>query len=145
MSEVYKHILVGIDGSESASMAFKKAIAYAKRNQAQLIIAHVVDPVTSPGIEGYHKSILEQTKEYGEKLLASHKQLAMDAGVEDVVTDLEFGSPKVKLIKTVAQKHDVDLIVCGAQGLNAIERFVLGSVSEYIVRHATCDVIVVRQ
>ena len=145
MSEQYKNILVAVDGSDVSNKAFQKAIHIALRNHAKLIIANVVDPVTSPGMEGYHKSILESCRKYGEKLLDVHKQEAIDAGLDQVITEIDFGSPKVKLVKTIAKKHEIDLIVCGAQGLNAAERFVLGSVSEYIVRHANCDVIVVRQ
>lgn len=143
MSE-YKNILVAVDGSEVAKAAFHKAIHFAKRNNATLIIAHIVDPVTSPGVEGYHKSLLESCMKYGETLLEEYKKEALEAGVNQVVTEVESGSPKVKISKTIAKKYDVDLIVCGAQGLNAMERFVMGSVSEYIVRHANCDVTVVR-
>ena len=56
---------------------------------------------------------------------------------------VEFGSPKVKIAKDVAPKYKADLIVCGATGLNAVERLLIGSVSENIVRHAKCDVLVV--
>lgn len=145
MSEQYKNILVAVDGSDIAKSAFNKAIRFAARNNARLIIAHVVDPMTSPGIEGYSNSILDSFKKYGEDLLETHKKEAMEAGLDQVVTEMEFGSPKTKIVKTIAKKYEVDLIVCGAHGLNAVERFVMGSVSEYIVRHANCDVFVVRQ
>ncbi|WP_042350791.1 universal stress protein [Bacillus massiliigorillae] len=144
MSEQYKNILVAVDGSDVAKLAFQKAVNIALRNDACLIIAHVVDPVTSPGIEGYHKSILEACKKYGQELLEIHKKEALEAGLHQVETEMDFGSPKAKLVKRIAKKYETDLIVCGAQGLNAAERFVLGSVSEYIVRHASCDVLVVR-
>ena len=48
------------------------------------------------------------------------------------------------ITKDVAEKTVADLIVCGATGLNAVERFLIGSVSESIVRSAKCDVLVVR-
>lgn len=43
------------------------------------------------------------------------------------------------------QKHQTDLIVLGATGLNAVERLLIGSVTEYVTRTADCDVIVIRQ
>ncbi|MFL6558690.1 MAG: universal stress protein, partial [Bacillus sp. (in: firmicutes)] len=42
------------------------------------------------------------------------------------------------------KKHNVDLILCGATGLNVVERFFIGSVSEHITRYASCDVLIVR-
>lgn len=57
---------------------------------------------------------------------------------------VEYGSPKTMISKDLANKVEADLIICGATGLNAMERFLIGSVSEYIVRSSTCDVLVVR-
>ena len=51
---------------------------------------------------------------------------------------------KLNFQKNLPKKHNVDLIVCGATGLNVVERFLIGSVSEAIVRHARCDVVIVR-
>lgn len=50
----------------------------------------------------------------------------------------------MKIAKEIAKEQNVDLILCGATGLNAVERFIIGSVSEYIIRYAPCDVLVVR-
>jgi len=50
----------------------------------------------------------------------------------------------MKIAKDVANKFEADLIICGATGLNAVERFLIGSVSENIVRQSSCDVLVVR-
>ena len=53
-------------------------------------------------------------------------------------------SLSTKIPKDIAKKYEIDLIMCGATGLNAVERFLIGSVSEHITRHARCDVLVVR-
>ena len=57
---------------------------------------------------------------------------------------MEYGSPKNRITKEVASIVEADLIICGATGLNAVERFLLGSVSEAIVRSSKCDVLVMR-
>ena len=62
----------------------------------------------------------------------------------NVETRLELGPTKLLIPKNLANELNVDLIMCGASGLNAVERFMIGSVSEAIVRHAPCDVLVVR-
>ncbi|GAJ05057.1 unnamed protein product [marine sediment metagenome] len=83
-------------------------------------------------------------EKFAKELLQSYEKQAIDAGVKEVVTDIEYGSPKVKISKEVAPKYEVDLIVCGATGMSAVERFFIGSVSEHITRYAKCDVLVVR-
>jgi len=55
----------------------------------------------------------------------------------------QLGKPAEEIMKA-AVEHDADLIVMGAQGLGAIDRFLLGSVSTRVVQHATCAVLVVR-
>jgi nucleotide-binding universal stress UspA family protein len=77
-------------------------------------------------------------------MLEEYQKLAIEAGVTKVHYEIGFGSPKVKIPKNLAKKHMVDLIVCGATGMNAIERVFIGSVSEHITRYAPCDVLVVR-
>lgn len=144
MSLTYKHVLVAVDGSKEAEYAFRKAIDVAKRNNAQLILTHVVDTTTYAAAEAYRVSMSESAKEYAEELLDGYKKMAIEAGVTDVLTDVTFGSPKTQISKHIAKKYQADLIVCGATGMNAVERFVMGSVSSHISRYAKCDVLVVR-
>ena len=68
----------------------------------------------------------------------------MDKGVEHVEKIIDYGSPKSIIPKKAVEKIGADLIACGSTGLNAVERFIIGSVSEAIVRNAKCDVLVVR-
>ena len=53
--------------------------------------------------------------------------------------------PVEKVIKYLNLHQEADLVVCGAQGLNAFEHYVMGSVSQHIVRNSPCDVLVVRR
>lgn len=140
----YKNILVAIDGSQEAEWAFKKAIDIAKRNNAKLLLAHVIDTRTFATVEAYDRTIAERADKFASELLENYQKTAVNAGVKDVDYVIEFGSPKVRLPKEIAKKNDIDLIVCGATGLNAVERFFIGSVSEHITRYAPCDVLVIR-
>ncbi|UOQ46150.1 universal stress protein [Halobacillus salinarum] len=140
----YKDIVVAVDGSETAEVAFKKAIDIAKRNDAKLILSHVVDTRAFATVEAYDRSLAIRAEKYATELLDEYQQKANDSGVTNVVVDIDYGSPKVKIAKDVAPKHQADLIICGATGLNAMERFFIGSVSEHITRYANCDVLVVR-
>jgi nucleotide-binding universal stress UspA family protein len=144
MTMTYKTIVVAVDGSQEAEWAFKKAIQIAKRNEASLILTHIIDIRAFAAVEAHSQSVVERSEQYAKELLESYKQQALEAGIEHVVVDIEFGSPKVKIAKDIAPKHKADLIICGATGLNAVERLLIGSVSEHITRYAKCDVLVVR-
>lgn len=140
----YKNILVAVDGSKEAEWAFKKSVEIAKRNQAQLVIAHVVDTRTFATVEAYDRTIAERAERYANELLSEYYEEALKAGITNIKVVMDYGSPKIKVPKDIAKKHNIDLIICGATGLSAVERFFIGSVSENIARHASCDVLIVR-
>ena len=84
----------------------------------------------------------KKVKEAGHKLIERSVQKLIKAGftAEPVC---KIGNPAEEIMK-VASKHHADLIVMGAKGLAAIDRFLLGSVSTRVVQHAHCPVLVVR-
>lgn len=141
----YKSIVVAVDGSKEAEYAFKKSIDIAKRNNdAKLNLVNVIDTRSFASIEAYDRSIAERAQQFSEELLDGYKKQAEAAGVNNVNAIIEYGSPKTIITKELSKIVDADLIVCGATGLNAVERFLIGSVSEAIVRSSKCDVLVVR-
>lgn len=144
MAMTYKTIVVAVDGSKEAEWAFKKAIEIAKRNDAALILAHIIDVRALAAVEMHDRAVIERSEQYAKELLENYQKQAVEAGVKEVNVEIEFGSPKVKIAKDIAPKYHADLIVCGATGLNAVERLLIGSVSEHITRYAKCDVLVVR-
>lgn len=144
MSLSYNNILVAVDGSKEAEWAFKKSIQVAKRNDANLFVTHIIDTRNFATIEAYDRTMAERSESYAQELLEDYRKLAVEAGINKVTIEVDYGSPKVKIPKDLAKKHNIDLIICGATGLNAVERFLIGSVSEHITRYAPCDVLVVR-
>ncbi|WP_074036500.1 universal stress protein [Exiguobacterium profundum] len=145
MAIVYKHILSAVDGSKEAERAFETAIDVAIRNEGKLYVGHVIDTRTFATVEAYDRTITERAETYAKELLEDYVNRAKERGVKEVETVIEYGSPKETIAKKIAPNHDIDLIICGATGLNAVERFFIGSVSESIVRYAKCDVLIVRQ
>lgn len=143
MGYKYAKILVAVDGSKEAKIALQKAVEIAKEDNAKLFIAHIVDTRSFATVEQYDRAIVTRAEEYANDMLSEYKREAEKSGIE-VVTVLDFGSPKVRISKHIADKYEVDLIVTGATGLNAVERLLIGSVSEYIARSAKCDVLIVR-
>ncbi|PGY09998.1 universal stress protein [Bacillus sp. AFS031507] len=140
----YQNILVAIDGSKEADWAFKKGIEIAKRNDATLLLVHVIDTRTFALIEAYDTVIGDRAEKLAKDMLENCLKQAEDAGLTKVQYEIDYGSPKIRIPRDLAKKHNVDLILCGATGLNVVERFFIGSVSEHITRYAACDVLVVR-
>ncbi|MCH6268909.1 MULTISPECIES: universal stress protein [Neobacillus] len=140
----YQHILVAIDGSKEADWAFKKGIEVAKRNNSSLLLVHVIDTRSFALIEAYDTVVGERAEKLAKDMLENYQKQAEDAGLSNVQYEIDFGSPKVRIPRDLAKKHNVDLIICGATGMNMVERFFIGSVSEHITRYAPCDVLIVR-
>lgn len=144
MALKYNNILVAVDGSKEAKRAFNKAVQLASDHEANLFISHIIDTRTFASVEHYDRTIFSEAERYARDMLEEYKEHALEQGIKKVSLVLDYGSPKVKIAKDVAQKYEIDLIVTGATGLNAVERFLIGSVSEHITRHSKCDVLIVR-
>ncbi|WP_066258136.1 universal stress protein [Neobacillus drentensis] len=140
----YQNILVAIDGSTEADRAFKKGIEIAKRNDANLVLVHVIDTRSFALIEAYDTVIGDRAEKLAKDMLEKYLKQAEDAGITKVQYEIDYGSPKIRIPRDLAKKHNADLILCGATGLNVVERFFIGSVSEHITRYAACDVLIVR-
>ncbi|MGP6140124.1 MULTISPECIES: universal stress protein [unclassified Jeotgalibaca] len=144
MRSEYKNILVPVDGSEQAEHSFKTAVEIAKRNNAKLHILYVVDtrnvslspeyqPVTTGVTDHIDKQFIEEMAKY-----------ATDAGVTEVQKTVTNGNPLTLISEAFPKEFDIDLIVIGATGKGAITRALVGSVSQHVVKHAPCDVLVAR-
>ncbi|BAQ11752.1 universal stress protein sspa [Bacillus sp. OxB-1] len=144
MTLVYKQIIVAVDGSKESEWAFKKAVGIAGRNEATLNLVNIIDTRSYAAVEAYDRSIAERAQKFAEELLTEYKAEAEKAGIKNVNTIVEYGSPKTMISRDLSTKVNADLIICGATGLNKVERFLIGSVSENIVRSAKCDVLVIR-
>lgn len=142
MLQEYNRILVAVDGSEGSLKALRKAVDITKRNNAKLYITHILDDSGSLpfNVEQYVK-FAETT---GRELLEKCQTYAKDNGLIEMALLLDTGSPRTMISKTIPEREKIDVIIMGARGLNAVERFFIGSVSDYVIRHAICDVLIVR-
>lgn len=136
-----KRILVPVDGSETADRAVDKAIEMTKAYGAELHILYVAN-INQLAINAcLSDAILEAVNKAGNEIL----EKAADKVPENinVVTTAETGSPSVT-ITDFADEIKADLIVIGSRGLGLVKGVLLGSVSQYVVEHAPCPVLVVK-
>lgn len=132
-------ILVPTDGSESAEAALDHAIEYALETDGTIHIVNVVD--TRVLAEGFDAgSALDALEEAGERALEVAIHRAEDAGVSSVQASVLSGTPH-RAICDYVEDRDVDGIVMGTHGRTGIERYILGSVTERVVRHSDVPVI----
>lgn len=155
LREEYKNILVAVDGSKASRIAFEKAALLTIQNRGTLFITHVIDErsftQSNPSYAHYDTQISVPRSHQQDPLLAAkttlneYKQLAEKHGIYDCETLIEYGNPEKIIANKLPEKHQIDLIIMGATGLSAVERLFIGSVSESVIRHAICDVLIVRK
>ena len=126
-------ILVAIDGSESAEKALEYAVQLAKKHKVKVTLLNVQESK----LFGLKPKVV---REVGEHVLS--EAAAKVKGLK-LNTQLEFGNPAETIIE-VAEKGNYDLIVVGSRGLSSVKRYFLGSVSDDIIHHAKCSVLIVR-
>jgi len=144
-----RSILVGTDGSETASIAVAQAIALAQAVGARLQIVSAYEPVTAgprgvgrlqaPGYTAWPMTPREDAL----GVLDAARQEAEAAGVGEVETFDRVGDAADAIID-VAEEQGTDLIVVGHKGMTGATRFLLGSVPNKVSHHAPCSVLIVR-
>ncbi|WDF83120.1 universal stress protein [Lacticaseibacillus pabuli] len=146
MKQEYERLLVPVDGSTEAELAFDKAIQVAISNHARMDILNVLD--TKQFIGSYGGMIsgdaIYQLTQDSQEYLEGLQKKAEDAGVKEVAIHVRFGNPKNVIATDFPHEYKTDLIMIGSTGLNAIERVLVGSVTEYVNRTAPCDVLIVK-
>lgn len=145
-SSIYRKIMVATDGSEHVRKAIATAIEIAKLSEAKLFAVYVISndefSMTYPKNAGLEKTFVNYFRNEGQEATAYVESSGKAENVEVESVMLE-GSPAHEIVN-FAEGNDIDLIVMGTHGKNAIERFLLGSVTENVVRHSKKAVLVVR-
>jgi nucleotide-binding universal stress UspA family protein len=143
---LYKKILLATDGSKCSNIAAEHAIKIAEQNNAELIVLAVTETysVEKLPVEDLTRKVIQLFKEESEKALEDVKDMIEEKGYPIKFTLKNVEGKAADSILQVAEDEDVDLIVVGVSGKHALERFVLGSVSEKVVRNARVPVLVVR-
>jgi len=142
---LYKSILIPTDGSEIAEKAVEHGIKLAKALNSKVYGLYVIDISAFAGIptEAVWENMRLLLEEEGKKALASVEKLAKELGVEHE-TIIKEGIPAEEIVN-VAKEKGIELIVMGTAGRTGLDRFLLGSVAEKVMRTASCPVMVVHK
>ena len=143
--------LIATDGSDFALAAATRAkalLAPALEFTLLTVVPPPVLPVAAPvtGVEAGPIATPETTEElteaYRQEAQASLDRTAQALG-GDVARRIEYGDPAAEIVR-VAEDDDYDVVVVGSHGSGFVKRVLLGSVSQHLLHHAPCPVLVVR-
>ena len=148
---MYKTIVVGVDGSETAHAAMLKAADLAKLTGARVHVVTAsakgyiaslaaIEPMAA-GVLDALRTTESQVESAAEAMLANAAEEVASRGVE-VETHI-VDSPPADAIVDVATTVGADLIIVGNKGMRGSRRYVLGSVPNSVAHHAPCDVTIV--
>jgi nucleotide-binding universal stress UspA family protein len=147
MSIFPTRILLATDGSEEAELAALRAVELADATESELHVVHVgVVPsflVSYPGTLGYEGKLYEQVQVRSRELLRKQSWRVKAAGGTVAGAHLRMGAVALEIV-ALAEELGADLIVMGSRGLGGVRRVLMGSVSDSVVRHAHCPVMIVR-
>lgn len=145
---MYQRILVPIDGSQTSERALHEAIKVANR-EAQLRLVYVLEENYLLDAEGYAyidlADLQKAMRHSGERALALAAEKVRQAGATAETALLEASGERIaSVIENEARHWQADLIVIGTHGRSGLNRLLLGSVAEGVVRVATVPVLLVR-
>lgn len=157
----FQRILVGLDESDLGQQVFLQALNLAKVNQAQLHLLHVLqNPGSSMSGSGtmsgfsdmgsyplfsdpnFWETQVQSQKEHAQHWLESYGAQAREAGVT-TGWSCQIGEAG-PVVCDVAKQNQADLILIGRRGLSGLAEVLMGSVSNYVMHHASCSVLVVQ-
>lgn len=143
-----KTIVVGTDGSETASTAVDRAGRLAAADGARVVVVTAFlsdpeDPVIREG-EQAPEDVMWQVghRSAADAIANEARQMLRKLGANDVVIQSVAGDPGETLLGA-AEQFSAELIIVGSVGLTSASRFLLGSVASTVAHHAPCDVMIV--
>jgi nucleotide-binding universal stress UspA family protein len=145
---MFKSIVVGTDGSDTATQAVRQAVDLARSVGAKLELVSAYEPVSSQRLSEERRQAPEDLqwainpREDVDATLEAAAEIARGAGVAVDVYPRQ-GDP-ADAVLDVAEEREADLIIVGNKGMTGAKRFLLGSVPNKVSHHAPCSVLIIR-
>jgi nucleotide-binding universal stress UspA family protein len=143
-------ILMATDGSPFSDAAIRSLTSQFRADGTEVLVLQVVEPLIfstppqmAPGYAPEMAARLKEQLELARNTAASAKEVLLKAGFK---ADSKVVENEVRTgILTVSEEWRADLIVLGSHGQKGLRKFLLGSVAEFVARHARCSVLIVRK
>lgn len=138
---MYHDVLIPTDGSDAATAAVAHAIDHAVRYDATLHVLHVVDAAAVPPTPNGGR-VLEALEQQGRAAIERIARQAETSGIDTIESAVASGPPHTAILDYV-DEHGIDLVVMGTHGRRGLDRVLIGSVTERVVRLADVPVLTV--
>lgn len=139
----FKHILVGVDDSDDAQLAFRYAINRAKTDGAKLTIVSILEQDNMNVYEAMSKDFVHGQRKDLEDHVLQYQKLAQKFGVQDVNVVVDEGDPGETIVKDIIPAVHPDLLVIGSVSKQGVRKY-FGSQAAYMAKHAPISVLVIR-
>ena len=141
----YNRIFAALDGSDAQEAVARRTLSIAHDNNAEVLFGHVID---TAHVENFGIGNVEIAESKRASIIESISRQLDRAEKDDCVpavsVNVAMGPINETMMSDLINPFDPDLVICGVRGLSSIKYAFVGSVSTYLVRHASCDVLVVR-
>ena len=141
----YKKVFVSLDGTEQQDKVLKRAVVVAANNGAELYIVHVIDSTVLETAGTYPADLTpSMEKAFRDSIAGLLAKAKADPGIPKVEVEVKVGRIRETLKEDMLNVIKPDLVLCGARGLSSIKYALLGSISTFLLRNSTCDILVVK-
>ncbi|MHC9532040.1 universal stress protein [Dellaglioa sp. BT-FLS60] len=137
------NILVGVDDSDDAQLAFKTAIHRAKEEDAKLTIVSILESDEVNVFQALTKDYVHGERKELETHLLEYKEIAENEGVKDVMVVIGEGEPGETIVHEIIPAVRADLLIIGSLAKKGVSKY-FGSQAAYMAKHAPISVYVVR-
>ena len=155
MTDFPTRILLATDGSEDAAFAARTAVNLANKTGSELHVVYVeevprrLSTSESTSLEGmidpeFEEKMRQLAEAAASQRLTEQVQKIKEAGGQIAQAHAKFGRPHADIVH-LAEELDAGIVVVGSRGEGGVRKALLGSVSDSVVRHAHCPVLVVRK
>jgi nucleotide-binding universal stress UspA family protein len=141
---LFTNILVPVDGSDNSYRALDAALLFSEKLGSNITAVHVMEqvPITHIGSEKLLSEFLEAYKKENQDILSKCSEIATQKALT-IKTLLLQGNP-ASVILDYSKQGKFDLLIMGSRGMGKFKELILGSVSNKIVHHSPCAVLLIR-
>ncbi|MFC6171872.1 universal stress protein [Loigolactobacillus jiayinensis] len=139
----FSRILVGVDDSQDALLAFKYAVDQAKQDQAELVIVSILENEEMNVYQALSKDYVHGERSELEQHVLDYQRQARKAGVETVRTIVSEGEPGEVIVKDIIPRVKPDLLIIGSESKHGLAQH-FGSQAAYMAKYAPISVLVIR-
>ena len=148
---MYHKILLPTDGSLNAKKAGKHALWIADKSNAEIVVLNVIDVnyLQPSYLPSFKKNLDNCLRDEGKKALQEFKKDLEESQCQGFCKNIKFtslikeGKPHLMILKTI-DEEDIDLVIMGASGVHGVDQFILGKVTERVLRETKTPILVVR-